>query len=192
MKASPSPSPTPSDAATTASSCSPICRSQVWTGCRCKARLDDIGAAMSATADYAAGLIVSRATASLAEALGTALLLAIVIGSGIMGERLAGRKRGDRPSRQHAGDRRGPGRSDHVFGPLSGAHFNPAVTLVFALRREIGRPCGAAYVAAQIAGAIAGRLGGARRCSRMPLLQVSDQAARRSRAGSRSSSRPSD
>ena len=43
-----------------------------------------------------------------------------------------------------------------VFGPLSGAHFNPAVTLVFALRRELPWREAAAYVAVQIAGAILG------------------------------------
>ena len=45
-----------------------------------------------------------------------------------------------------------------AFGPVSGAHFNPAVTLVFALRGEIGWRAGAAYVAAQLAGAVAGVL----------------------------------
>jgi glycerol uptake facilitator-like aquaporin len=43
-----------------------------------------------------------------------------------------------------------------IFGPLSGAHFNPAVTLVFATRREISWALALAYVAAQVFGAIAG------------------------------------
>jgi glycerol uptake facilitator-like aquaporin len=43
-----------------------------------------------------------------------------------------------------------------IFGPLSGAHFNPAVTLVFALRREIGAGEALAYVAVQVVGAILG------------------------------------
>jgi glycerol uptake facilitator-like aquaporin len=43
-----------------------------------------------------------------------------------------------------------------IFGPLSGAHFNPAVTLYFALRREIRLRMAAAYVAAQIVGAVMG------------------------------------
>ena len=43
-----------------------------------------------------------------------------------------------------------------VFGPLSGAHFNPAVTLVFALRGEIGWRLAGGYVVAQLAGAVVG------------------------------------
>jgi glycerol uptake facilitator-like aquaporin len=43
-----------------------------------------------------------------------------------------------------------------VFGPLSGAHFNPAVSLAFALRRELPWPIAAGYIAAQIVGAVAG------------------------------------
>ncbi len=43
-----------------------------------------------------------------------------------------------------------------MFGPLSGAHFNPAVTLAFALRREIGWGAGAGYVVAQLAGGVLG------------------------------------
>jgi glycerol uptake facilitator-like aquaporin len=43
-----------------------------------------------------------------------------------------------------------------IFGPLSGAHFNPAVTLVFALRREIGWGLAAAYLAVQVVGGILG------------------------------------
>ncbi len=45
-----------------------------------------------------------------------------------------------------------------VFGPVSGAHFNPAVTLVMALRREIAVPMALAYVAAQAVGGVAGTL----------------------------------
>lgn len=43
-----------------------------------------------------------------------------------------------------------------ILGPVSGAHFNPAVTLVFALRREIGANAALAYVAVQVVGGIAG------------------------------------
>ncbi len=72
------------------------------------------------------------------EALGTALLLAIVIGSGIMGDRLAG----GNVAIALLGNTLATGAGLVVlitlFGPLSGAHFNPAVTLVFALRREMG------------------------------------------------------
>ena len=45
-----------------------------------------------------------------------------------------------------------------ILGPVSGAHFNPAVTLVFALRREIGMGCSLGYALAQIAGGVAGAL----------------------------------
>lgn len=91
-----------------------------------------------------------------AEALGTALLLAIVIGSGIMGERLAG----GNVAVALLGNTLATGAGLVVlitmFGPLSGAHFNPAVTLVFAARRALSGGTAAAYVAAQIAGALLG------------------------------------
>ncbi|HEY7900362.1 MAG TPA: MIP/aquaporin family protein [Caulobacteraceae bacterium] len=90
------------------------------------------------------------------EGLGTALLLAIVIGSGIMGERLAG----GNVALALLGNTLATGAGLVVlislFGPLSGAHFNPAVTLVFALRREIGWGLAGAYVLAQIAGGVLG------------------------------------
>ena len=91
-----------------------------------------------------------------AEALGSAFLLAAVVGSGIMAATLAG----------------GNGALALlcntlptgailvvlilVFGPVSGAHFNPAVSLAFAFRRELAWPMAAAYVAAQICGAVLG------------------------------------
>ena len=91
-----------------------------------------------------------------AEALGAALLLAIVIGSGVMGERLAG----GAVALALLGNTLATGAGlvvlITVFGPLSGAHFNPAVTLVFALRKEIGWPLAAGYVLAQLAGAVIG------------------------------------
>lgn len=91
-----------------------------------------------------------------AEALGTALLLAVVIGSGIMGERLAG----GNVAIALLGNTLATGAAlvvlITVFGPVSGAHFNPAVSLVFALRRELGWPAAAAYLVAQLIGAILG------------------------------------
>jgi glycerol uptake facilitator-like aquaporin len=90
------------------------------------------------------------------EALGTALLLAIVIGSGIMGERLAG----GNVALALLGNTLATGAGlvvlITIFGPLSGAHFNPAVTLVFALRREIGWGLAGAYILAQVLGGVAG------------------------------------
>lgn len=98
----------------------------------------------------------SLARRAAAEALGTAFLLAGVVGSGIMAAKLAG----------------GNGALALlcntlatgailtvlilVFGPLSGAHFNPAVTLVFALRGETAWRDGAVYVVCQIIGGVLG------------------------------------
>ena len=106
------------------------------------------------------------------EALGTALLLAIVIGSGIMGDRLAG----GNVAIALLGNTLATGAGLVVlitlFGPLSGAHFNPAVTLVFALRREIGWGLAAAYVLAQVAGGILG-VWVAHAMFAEPILQIS-------------------
>lgn len=91
-----------------------------------------------------------------AEGLGTAMLLAIVIGSGMMGERLAG----GNVAIALLGNTLATGAGLVVLitmlGPLSGAHFNPAVTLVFALRREIDVRTAAAYVGVQAVGAVLG------------------------------------
>lgn len=91
-----------------------------------------------------------------AEALGTALLLAVVIGSGVMGERLAG----GNVAIALLGNTISTGAAlvvlITIFGPISGAHFNPAVTLAFALRREIGWGLALAYVAAQVIGGVIG------------------------------------
>ena len=91
-----------------------------------------------------------------AEFAGTALLLAAVIGSGVMGERLA---QGNLAVALLA-NTAATGAILYVLiailGPVSGAHFNPAVTLVFAIRREIGAGLAAAYAVAQVAGGIAG------------------------------------
>jgi glycerol uptake facilitator-like aquaporin len=91
-----------------------------------------------------------------AEWLGTAFLLATVVGSGIMAQRLSG---GNVALALLCNTI--PTGSILVvliliFAPLSGAHFNPAVTLAFALRRELPWPSVGLYIAAQIIGAIAG------------------------------------
>ncbi|MBR7618388.1 aquaporin family protein [Phenylobacterium sp. 20VBR1] len=91
-----------------------------------------------------------------AELLGTALLLAIVIGSGIMGERLAGGNDAIALLGNTLSTGAGLVVLITVFGPLSGAHFNPAVTLVFAARRELSWSSATAYIAVQVIGAIAG------------------------------------
>lgn len=93
-----------------------------------------------------------------AEVCGTALLLATVVGSGIMGERLAD----GNAALALLGNTLPTGAILAVliliFGPISGAHFNPAVTLAFAVRREIGPGDGLLYVGAQVIGGIAGVL----------------------------------
>ena len=91
-----------------------------------------------------------------AEFLGTALLLATVVGSGIMGVNLAN---GNAAIALLANASATAGILYVLivlFGPLSGAHFNPAVTLAMRLRRELGNRETAAYVVAQLAGAVAG------------------------------------
>jgi glycerol uptake facilitator-like aquaporin len=91
-----------------------------------------------------------------AEGLGTALLLMMVIGSGIMGERLAGGNVAIALLGNTLATGAGLVVVITILGPLSGAHFNPAVTLAFALRREIAWPLAGAYVAVQMLGGVAG------------------------------------
>src|ERR1700716_1028194 len=92
-----------------------------------------------------------------AEALGTALLVATVVGSGIMAENLT-----KDVALALLGNTIPTGAIlvvlIAIFGPISGAHFNPAVTLVFALKRDITPRDGLLYVAVQIAGGIIGTL----------------------------------
>jgi glycerol uptake facilitator-like aquaporin len=106
------------------------------------------------------------------EMLGTALLLAIVIGSGIMGERLSGGNVAIALLGNTLSTGAGLVVLITIFGPLSGAHFNPVVTLVFALRREIGWGTAAAYIAVQIVGGILG-VWAAHAMFAEPILQVS-------------------
>jgi glycerol uptake facilitator-like aquaporin len=91
-----------------------------------------------------------------AEGLGTALLLAIVIGSGIMGERLAGGNVAIALLGNTVATGAGLVVLITIFGPLSGAHFNPVVSLMFAARRELSWPNAAAYIVVQIVGAVLG------------------------------------
>src|SRR5271154_1624969 len=92
-----------------------------------------------------------------AEALGTALLVATVIGSGIMAEALS-RDVG----LQLLGNTLATGAMlvvlITILGPISGAHFNPAVSLVFALKRDMAPREMALYVAAQIVGGVVGTI----------------------------------
>jgi len=106
-----------------------------------------------------------------AEALGTALLVATVVGSGIMAESL---------TRDVAlallGNTLPTGAIlvvlIAILGPISGAHFNPAVTLIFALKRELTPRDALFYILAQIAGGIAGTMM-AHAMFALPLLDAS-------------------
>jgi glycerol uptake facilitator-like aquaporin len=92
----------------------------------------------------------------LAEALGTALLLATVIGSGIMAERLSGGNGAVALLANALATVGGLYVLIEIFGPVSGAHFNPAVSLVMAARGELPKRLFAPYVAMQLLGAVLG------------------------------------
>lgn len=113
-----------------------------------------------------------------AEALGAFFLFATVIGSGIMAERLAG----GNVAIALMGNTLASAAMLFVLitmlGPVSGAHFNPAVSLVFWLRGEIGAPLGVAYICAQMAGGMMG-VWAAHLMFGLPILEIS----LRSRAG---------
>lgn len=93
-----------------------------------------------------------------AEALGSLLLLAGVVGSGIMGETLSA----GNDAIALLGNTLATGALlvvlIRMLAPVSGAHFNPAVTLAFWLRRDLSAALAAGYIAAQVAGAVAGVL----------------------------------
>ena len=107
-----------------------------------------------------------------AEGLGTALLVAAVIGSGIMGEQLAG----GNEALALLGNTLATGAVLVVliliFVPISGAHFNPVVSLSFALQGKLKWTEFPAYVALQIAGGIAGAVL-AHVMFSLPLIQTS-------------------
>jgi glycerol uptake facilitator-like aquaporin len=106
-----------------------------------------------------------------AEALGTGLLVATVVGSGIMAERLT-----NDGALALLGNTLPTGAIlvvlITILAPVSGAHFNPAVTLVFALRGELNRRWALGYMLAQVAGGIAGTIV-AHAMFALPLLEAS-------------------
>lgn len=110
-----------------------------------------------------------------AECIGTAFLLATVVGSGIMAERLAN----GNVAIALLGNTIPTGAILVVLitmlGPISGAHFNPAVTVAFGLRREISLPDGALFVASQVVGGILG-VWAAHLMFAEPVLQASTTA----------------
>jgi len=93
-----------------------------------------------------------------AEALGTAILVATVVGSGIMAAKLAG----GNAAIALLGNTIPTGTIlvvlITILGPVSGAHFNPVVSLVFALRRELPWPQAARYALAQVVGGCLGAI----------------------------------
>src|SRR5262245_42071391 len=106
-----------------------------------------------------------------AEALGTALLVATVVGSGIMAETLT-----KDVALALLGNTLPTGAIlvvlITVLGPISGAHFNPAVSLVFALKRDLPARDALLYMLAQIAGGVAGTMI-AHAMFGLPLLEMS-------------------
>lgn len=115
---------------------------------------------------------VSNAQRLFGELLGTALLLAVVIGSGLMAERLSGGNVAVALLANTLATVGGLYVLIEVFGPVSGAHFNPAVSLAMALRGELPWTRLAGYVPAQLLGAALGAVL-AHAMFDLPLLQVS-------------------
>ena len=107
-----------------------------------------------------------------AEALGSAMLTATVIGSGILGEGLAG----GNDAVALIGNTAATGAMLFVLisalGPVSGAHFNPAVTLVMALRGKMPAALTLAYMGVQVAGCVLGA-GLAHLMFELPVIQTS-------------------
>jgi glycerol uptake facilitator-like aquaporin len=92
----------------------------------------------------------------IAEALGTAFLLAAIVGSGIMAEQLSGGNVGLALLCNSLATGAMLVVLTTILGPVSGAHFNPAVTLAFLLRRSIATGAAAAYVVCQLVGGVLG------------------------------------
>lgn len=121
---------------------------------------------------------VSLLRASVAEAVGTAFLLAAVVGSGIMGERLAGGNAAVALLANSIATGAALVALILAFGPVSGAHFNPAVTIAVAFEGGLRWPDVPAYLLAQVAGAFLG-VAAANSMYSLPVFF----ASRRERAG---------
>jgi len=109
-----------------------------------------------------------------AEFLGALLLTAAVVGSGIMGERLAGGNLAVALLANTAATVAALATLIALLGPASGAHFNPVITLVALWRGEARRGQSIAYIVAQIAGCCAGAML-ANAMFELPLIQASTQ-----------------
>jgi glycerol uptake facilitator-like aquaporin len=101
-------------------------------------------------------VIPSLAQRSVAECLGTAFLLAAVVGSGIMAQKLAGGNNALALLCNTLPTGAILTALILTFGPISGAHFNPAVSMAFALRRELSWLDAITYIVVQIVGAVIG------------------------------------
>lgn len=110
-----------------------------------------------------------------AEALGTAFLLAVVVGSGIMGERLAAGNSAIALLANSVATGCGLWVLITIFGPISGAHFNPAITLAFATVGEFDWRDVLPYVSTQVVAAFAG-VAIAHMMFELPLFTASEHA----------------
>jgi glycerol uptake facilitator-like aquaporin len=99
---------------------------------------------------------VALARRTIAEAVGTGLLLAAIVGSGIMGERLSGGNVGLALLANSIATGAALAALILTFGPISGAHFNPVVTLRAASERSLRREDVPYYLVAQLVGAVGG------------------------------------
>lgn len=113
--------------------------------------------------------------AALAEALGTALLLAAVVGSGIMGERLAGGNAAIALLANSLATGAALFSLITLYAPVSGAHFNPVVTMIEAMSWRMPRRHAPLYVAAQFSGAVLGVFA-AHLMFELPLVHLSQHA----------------
>lgn len=109
---------------------------------------------------------------AVAELIGTALLLAIVVGSGIMGERLSQGNAAVALLANSIATGAGLYVLIMVLSPISGAHFNPVVTAVSTFRGDLSKRLCGLYVSAQFCGAISGVVA-AHAMFGLPILQVS-------------------
>jgi glycerol uptake facilitator-like aquaporin len=117
----------------------------------------------------------SLAQRSVAECLGTAFLLAAVVGSGIMAQKLAGGNNALALLCNTLPTGAILAVLILTFSPISGAHFNPAVSVAFALRRELSWPDAVSYIVAQIIGGVIG-VWIAHLMFELPVWQVSSNA----------------
>jgi len=110
--------------------------------------------------------------AAAAESIGTALLLAVVVGSGIMGERLAAGNAGIALLANSRATGAGLYALIVTLEPISGAQFNPAISLVASWHRALPRRRLGIYIGAQLLGALAGVMA-AHAMFGLPLVQIS-------------------